>query len=311
MMATVRRLEEISNSEGLAPQDNLAARFLGEQETDANYDSRFLADAWATLTSKMEDVVEDSILACVAGSDFTARDIIAGDRPKTIYLRWPEKHVAAFAPLMQLVVSTLMDEMCAIYDERKGEGCRPVLCLFDEAGRSPIAGLPEFATTVAGRNISFWISYQSLVQPSAIYGEGRASILLDNIDHFLFLRPPVGNKETAKTIEELCGEISRFAKSETAYHGKEPTEGKSEKAVPVLSAWDIRRMKDEEVIILTRDLPPFKAYRVDWRDFPQLVTRTGIPPPALSPLPEVSEIRPLADGQTPLPLRYSPKLTDE
>ena len=59
MMATVRRLEELSKHEGLAPQHNLSVRFLGEQEADANYDSRFLADAWATLTSKMEDVVEE------------------------------------------------------------------------------------------------------------------------------------------------------------------------------------------------------------------------------------------------------------
>lgn len=310
MMATVRRLQELSVRVGLPPQDNLGTRFLGEAEGDANFDSRFLADAWATLSSKIEDLIEDSTLACVCGSDFTAKEIIAGDRPTTIYLRTPERHVEAYAPLIQLVVSSLINEMCAVYDDRKGVSCRPVLFLLDEAGRAPIAGLPEFATTVAGRNISLWLSYQSFSQPAAIYGERRASILLDNMDSFLFLRPPVGNRETAKAIEELCGEVSRFAHSETAYHGKDASEGKSEKAVPVLSAWDVRRMQDEEVVILHRQLPPFKARRIDWRDFPTLVKRTQIPSSLLKALPKVPEISALSEDTTALPYRFSPKLTE-
>src|SRR3954452_21851540 len=103
------------------------------------------------------------------------------------------------------------------------------------------------------------------------------NILLDNMDSFLFLRPPVGNRETAKAIEELCGEVSRFAHSETAYHGKDASEGKSEKAVPVLSAWDVRRMQDEEVVILHRQLPPFKARRIDWRDSQHLSSEPRYP----------------------------------
>jgi type IV secretion system protein VirD4 len=300
MKATVRRLEELSERSGLAPEDNLATRFLGEAQEEANFDSRFLDDAWATLSSKIEDIIEDSTLACVSGSDFTAKDIIAGERPKTIYFRWPERHVKTYAPLIQLVISTLFDDMCAIADDRKGKGCRPVLFMLDEAGRTPVADLPDFASTVAGRNISILVSYQSLAQPATIYGAGRAETLLDNMDSILFLRPPVGNRETAKAIEEICGEVSRFAHSETAYHGKNASEGKSEKAIPVLSAWDVKRMKDDEVVVLHRDVPPFQAQRVDWRNFPHLVERTHLPAPTLRPLPKAPKILPLAeDGGEP------------
>jgi len=295
MKATVKRLQAVSEHHGLAPQDNLATRFLGEAIDEVNFDSQFLIDAFATLSSKIEDIIEDSTLACVSGSDVAAKDIIAGDRPVTVYLRWPERHIQAYAPLIQLVVSTLIDEMCAVYDDRKGKGCREVLFVLDEAGRTPIAGLPEFVTTVAGRNITLALFYQSLAQPEAIYGAARAKIIIDNLDSILWLRPPVGNRETAKAIEEICGEISRFAHSETAYHGREASEGKSEKAVPVLSAWEVKRMKDDEVVVMYRDVPPFLTHRVDVRNFPHLVARMQLIPPTLAPLPQAPQIPPLAD----------------
>ena len=64
-----------------------------------------------------------------------------------------------------------------------------MLALLDEAGRAPIAGLPEYAATVAGRHISLWLAYQSRSQPAAIYGDKRAEILWDNMESIVFYRP--------------------------------------------------------------------------------------------------------------------------
>ena len=151
-------------------------------------------------------------------------------------------------------------------------------------------------------------SYQSRAQPAAIYGEGRANILWDNMDSFIYYRPPTGNKETAAYIEELLGEISRFAHSETAHHSRETAEGKSEKGVPLLSAWDIRRMRDEDILIFHREIPPFRAERMDWRDFPSLVARTKQSPPELHDLPAIPDIPSMSHPEAQLPQRFSPKL---
>ena len=148
-----KRLEELSIRENLPPKDNLATRFLDVAFSDADFESRFLQDAWSTLTGKIEPIITETILKSVAGADFSPADIICGRRPVTLYLRWPEKHVQAYAPLIRLVWSSLIDGLCAAYDERRGRGCRKVLALLDEAGRAPIAGLPEYAATVAGRHI--------------------------------------------------------------------------------------------------------------------------------------------------------------
>ena len=65
-------------------------------------------------------------------------------------------------------------------------------------------------------------------------------------------------------------------------------------------------MKDEEVMVFHREVPPFKAARIDWRDFPDLSERTKIPPPAVLPLPRVPEIMPLEAADEELPSRFSP-----
>ena len=292
-----RRLEELSIRENLAPKDNLATRFLDVAFQDADFESRFLQDAWSTLTGKIEPVITETILKSVAGADFSPVDIICGRRPVTLYLRWPEKHVQAYAPLIRLVWSSLIDGLCAAYDERRGRGCRRVLALLDEAGRAPIAGLPEYAATVAGRHISLWLAYQSRSQPAAIYGDKRAEILWDNMESIVFYRPATGNRSTGKYLEDSLGERSGFAASSTEHDGERASESKSERAIPLLTAWDIQRMGDTDIIGFHRDIPPFRAKRMNYLNLPELVRRSRIAPPDVHTLPHVADI-PELTGQS-------------
>ena len=68
--------------------------------------------------------------------------------------------------------------------------------------------------------------------------------------------------------------------------------------MPLLSAWEIQRLADEDIVGFHRDLPPFRAARMDWRRFPLLVDRTEMPPPPLAPLPHLSALcrRPRTPG---------------
>ena len=86
--AAAKRLEELSISRNLPPKNNLATRFLDVTYEDADFESRFLQDAWSTLTGKIEPVITETILKSVAGADFSPIDIICGHRPVTLYLRW-------------------------------------------------------------------------------------------------------------------------------------------------------------------------------------------------------------------------------
>src|SRR3982751_5331211 len=77
--------------------------------------------------------------------------------------------------------------MIDIYDKRKGKGCRDVLFLIDEAGRTKIPALADLASTVVGRKISLCMDFQSLSQMEIVYGKAGMQVLLDNMDTQLFL----------------------------------------------------------------------------------------------------------------------------
>jgi hypothetical protein len=72
--------------------------------------------------------------------------------------------------------------------------------------------------------------------------------------------------------------------------GQEASESLSEQAVPVLTPRDINELDPEDIIGFFFNRKPFRARRMDWRKFPELIKRRSLPPPLVHPLPEVSEI---------------------
>jgi type IV secretion system protein VirD4 len=208
----------------------------------------------------------------------------------TIYLKWNERDLLALAPLVRLVWGSLIDELITTYDKRQGRGCHPVLLLVDEAGRTAIPSLADHATTVNGRGISLWIAVQSLSQLDAVYGHARARTLRDNMDSQIYYRP--ADLETAKHLEERLGRISGYAQSKTIRSGEETSQSLGEQAIPLMSAWEIARLKDTDILGFHRRLAPFKARRMDWREQPILKRRAAMPAPALAVLPALANQAP-------------------
>jgi type IV secretory pathway TraG/TraD family ATPase VirD4 len=82
---------------------------------------------------------------------------------------------------------------------------------------------------------------------------------------------------------------SGFAHSATTLQGAPRTEAQSEQAVPLMAAHEIRQMGKDRVIGFHRDLPPFRARRMDWRRFPGLARGRALAAPALHPVPPLPE----------------------
>ncbi len=268
----------------------LATQFLDVAYKDANFSDRFLLSAWGTLTARMRPLLTETVVKCFTHSDFIAQQIIRSDKPVTIYLRWKEQDLLALSPLVRLVWGSLINELLTTYDDNQGNGCRPVLLLIDEAGRTAIPMLADHATTVVGRGISLWVAVQSLSQLEAVYGSARAHILRDNMETQLYYRP--SDIATANYLQERLGKQSAYAYSTTEREGTEPSEGLTEQPIPLLTAQEIMQLKDEEIIGFHRRLPPFTITRMDWRQYPILTHRRNIPPPQLFPLPEIADLPP-------------------
>lgn len=266
----------------------LATQFLDEQLAEANLADRFLLSSWGTLKARLRPLLTETVVRCLTRADFTPRELMRGEKPVSVYLRWPERDLLALSPLVRLAWGSLIDELITTHDAYQGNGCRPVLLLIDEAGRTAIPSLADHATTVAGRNITIAMAVQSLSQLETIYGRARAQTLKDNMDTQLYYPPR--DLSTAQHIEYGLGQVSAYAHSQTVRVGGAESEGHSERPISLLTAQEIRQLKEDEVICFHRRLPPVRLKRMDWRGQSLLAQRRTIPAPPLPRLPLVDDI---------------------
>ncbi len=285
LQATAKRLNALS--------PDLATQFLDVSFAEAHFSDRFLHSAWSTLTTKLRPLLTETVIRCFTHSDFTPEQIMRSGKPITVYFRWKEQDLVALSPLIRLVWGSLIDELLTTYDQQRGEGCKSVLLLIDEAGRTAIPSLADHATTVVGRGISLWIAIQSLSQLEAVYGKPRAQVLRDNMESQIYYRPT--DLFTAKYLEDRAGMKSGYAKSTTARDGgyrEIRGEGRAERPIPLLTAQEIMQLRDEEILGFHRRLPPFKIRRVEWWKHRILKERHHLPAPQLPTLPAIAPLPP-------------------
>ncbi len=280
LAGAAKRLHELS--------PELATQFLDVGFEEANFTDRFLLSAWGTLTASIKPLLTETVVRCFHGSDFKPADLMHTDRPITVYLRWPERDLLALSPLVRLLWGSIIDELITTYDKSEGRGCKPVLLLVDEAGRTAIPSLADHATTVVGRGISLWVAIQSLEQLRAEYGEARAQVIMDNMETQIYYRP--SGQKTADYLEHCLGRKSGYARSQTLKDGDETSQGRAEQGIPLMTAQAIKQMKDEQIIGFHRRLPPFRKKRVDWRQHKEFIQLRQLPAPKLSALPPLAHI---------------------
>jgi type IV secretion system protein VirD4 len=267
----------------------IARRLLdGEYNPEKDYDDkRFLSSSWESLTARLYPLLTEKIVRCFAGSDFTGADIIAGKMPVTVYLCVPESTILGKAPLIRLLLESLTGQMFDTYDAARGKHCRRVLWLMDEAGTVGIPSLPQYVATAAGRNMSIWAAIQDFSQLDDHYGYYKAKAIRNNMKSRIFYRQE--DDETASYIERSLSRRSEYGRSQTIHDGQVVSEGRSEQAVPLLTARDISELDPDEIIAFHSNRKPIRAKRMDWRAFPILAQRRAIPPPQLSALPPLEE----------------------
>jgi type IV secretion system protein VirD4 len=291
LIATAQRLQAVNPA--------YATRFMDmtyAQAQQKNFDDKYLLNSYGLLKAKLRPILTETVIRSLSGSDFHAKDLICSDKPTTVYLQWPEEDLLALAPLVRLMVGSLINGMIKAARTMGESNCKPVLVLADEAGRTAIPSLAEHATTVVSKNISLWVSMQDLSQLETNYGKSRADTLKNNMDTKIFYRQ--SDETTTQFLERKLQKRSGFAHSQTAKPGDEPVDGQSEQAIPLLRSDKIEQMDDTEIIAFHHNLPPLHERRMDWRDFPELVKRRNMPPVKPEPLPKLPAT-PVADtGET-------------
>jgi type IV secretion system protein VirD4 len=287
-----------------------ATKFLGMDYAAAkkeNFQGRFFISCWGTLDSRLSPILTETVIRSLTRSDFTPEQIMCSEKPVSLFLCWPERKLLSLAPLVRLVWGTLLDGMCAVYDQKKKQGqekeCRPVLCSLDEFARTKIPLMSDYATTVVGRRIYLQVYIQSLSQLDVIYGRARAQVLRDNMDSQIYYRP--ADVQTAEYLENRLGYRSAWAHSKTRHDGREVSEGEQERFIPLLSKQEIMQLPDEAILGFTGNRPPFQGQRIDWRRIPIFAARQEIAPPPLPVLPKLAETQFATDPPQPQPTAFT------
>jgi type IV secretory pathway TraG/TraD family ATPase VirD4 len=265
------------------------------------------------MTTRMNAILTKESVKCFMGSDFTAKDIItSGGHPISLFLCWPEKDLLALGPLIELMWDSLVNGMVDAYDALRGVGCYRTLLILDEIFRTGMKNLPQYVTTVCGRDMSIFLTAQSVSQLFDAYGSFKARVLLGQMKGAIVHPPSPLDNDGAKFIEEALSYKSGFAHS-TSEHDGGASHGENEQRVPLMSADEIKQLgEDEEKVIgFRKGVRPFIAKRLDWREFPELKRRAAMAPPPVSSLPQIKESLPQPEQPklTPLsPWHFDPNL---
>jgi type IV secretory pathway TraG/TraD family ATPase VirD4 len=105
----------------------------------------------------------------------------------------------------------------------------------------------------------------------------------------IFYRP--SSQETAEYLERCLGRLSQYAHSKTQRDGTHISLGLSEQGIPLMTASEIKQMRDEQTIAFHRNLPPMRLTRMDWRRNQMLLQRHNILPPAIPILPPITDLQ--------------------
>ncbi|HVT15210.1 MAG TPA: type IV secretory system conjugative DNA transfer family protein [Thermoanaerobaculia bacterium] len=236
------------------------------------------------------DLFRDPILAGnTAASDFTAEDLVFGERPMSLYIALSPAELDRLRGLLRI----LLNQLCRRLTERldfapdggRPAGRRPLLLLLDEF--AVLGKLDFFGRAMAylrGYGIRVYLSIQSLSQLYDIYGQHQS--ITANCPVQVAFAP--ADVETAELLSKMTGQMTvnlvkrSLSGASVAVTPRKTTVSQQEVGRPLLTSEEVRRLPDGEALVFTSGHAPIRGRRVPyWRDG-RLAERCAVAPPARS-----------------------------
>jgi len=234
-------------------------------------------------------------------SDWRISDIVAGDRPTTLYLVVPPSDINRTKPLMRLLLNQVGRRLTE--DLQANAGRHRLLLMLDEF---PALGRLDFFETalafMAGYGLKSFLIAQSLNQIEKAYGPNNS--ILDNCH--VRVSFATNDERTAKRVSDALGTATEMkAMKNYAGHRLSPWLGhlmvsRSETARQLLTPGEIMQLPPDEEIVMVAGIPPIRATKARYFEDARFRERL-LPPPDLTP-PEGTR----ADDWTALPIPARP-----
>jgi type IV secretion system protein VirD4 len=260
-----------------------------------NERSGVLSTAMSFLGLYRDPVVAQVTRRC----DWRIVDLIADDRPATLYLVVPPSDISRTKPLIRLVLNQIGRRLT---EELHAKNRRHrVLLMLDEF---PALGRLDFFESalafMAGYGLKAFLIAQSLNQIEKAYGANNS--ILDNCH--LRVSFATNDERTAKRVSDALGTATELrAMKNYAGHRLSPWLGhlmvsRQETARPLLTPGEVMQLPPDDELVLVSGCPPIRAKKARYFEDRRLAERV-LPPPERARMPEPLK----QDGWSSLPLR--------
>jgi type IV secretion system protein VirD4 len=258
---------------GVHPVVASAARELLNKS--GNERSGVLSTAMSFLGLYRDPVVAEVTRRC----DWRIGDIVAADRPTTLYLVVPPSDINRTKPLIRLILNQVGRRLTE--DLLAKAGRRRLLLMLDEF---PALGRLDFFESalafMAGYGIKSFLIAQSLNQIEKAYGPNNS--ILDNCH--VRVSFATNDERTAKRVSDALGTATEMkAMKNYAGHRLSPWLGhlmvsRSETARPLLTPGEVMQLPPSDEIVMVAGTAPIRAKKARYYEDARFKERV-LPPP--------------------------------
>ncbi|WP_315745024.1 MULTISPECIES: conjugal transfer protein TraG [unclassified Bradyrhizobium] len=249
-----------------------ARELLNKSENER---SGVLSTAMSFLGLYRDPVVAQVTRRC----DWRIRDLVAGERPTTLYLVVPPSDISRTKPLVRLILNQIGRRLTE--DLQARERRHRLLLMLDEF---PALGRLDFFESalafMAGYGLKSFLIAQSLNQIEKAYGANNA--ILDNCH--VRVSFATNDERTAKRVSDALGTATEMrAMKNYAGHRLSPWLGhlmvsRQETARPLLTPGEVMQLPADDELVLVSGVPPIRGKKARYFADARLVDRL-LPPP--------------------------------
>jgi type IV secretion system protein VirD4 len=226
---------------------------------------------------------DPTIAAVTSGCDWRIDDLMAAERPVSLYLVVPPSDISRTKPLVRLVLNQIGRRLTERLQSADGRCRRQLLLMLDEF---PALGRLDFFETalafMAGYGIRAFLIAQSLNQIEKAYGEHNS--ILDNCH--VRVAFATNDERTARRISDALGTATeQRAMRNYAGHRLSPwlahvMVSRQETSRPLLTPGEVMQLPASEALVLLSGTPPVRAKKLRYYEDRRFTARLA-PPPAL------------------------------
>jgi type IV secretion system protein VirD4 len=215
--------------------------------------------------------------------DWRIHDLVAAERPVSLYLVVPPSDISRTKPLVRLILNQIGRRLTERLEPLEGGAGRKLLLMLDEF---PALGRLDFFEAalafMAGYGIRAFLIAQSLNQIEKAYGEHNA--ILDNCH--VRVAFATNDERTAKRISDALGTATeQRAMRNYAGHRLAPwlahvMVSRQETARPLLTPGEVMQLAPDQALVLVSGRAPIRATKLRYFEDRRFTTRL-LPPPVL------------------------------